>query len=354
MKKKLLCLILVFVLLPTVFLFTGCKKKYDLSTLEQDYKNIYQSLKTIKLNENKFEVSFKDYEYLNQQVSNDVNGYMYLTNYNAMLKNMMAFADSYISNIAKGNFEVDKKEGENLTKQLEELKESLVKLDTNIQDTAYYVDLVKNPANQHCLIKLKNLFESYSEAFDDAFNFNSSLINIYFSNVEEKDYTTETDFMPLRAIVDVKFDARLIQQIVYTTRTFVETNIQSSSFSSLISVEGSNNFGGIASYYNSYASTIRTLRKTYTEQNVEYVNVDATKKANFKECVVKLSNIQAVLNNEVSYYINACNSVKYFDSLNNENASSEDKSHIELVKSFNNMNNNYNLVLGDMLTLLGV
>ena len=177
---------------------------------------------------------------------------------------------------------------------------------------------------------------------------------LYFSGIEIQDYTKDTDFSPLRAIVDVKFDARLIQQIVYTTQVFVETEINSEEVSRAISIDGSTTFAGKDSAYSAYANIVNSLRKTYTEQNVEYVRIDATRKANFKEWTVKLNNMQQVFNNEISYYVNACNSIKYAEKHNNINASQEDKANMTLIENFSLISGNYNTALIGMLTELGV
>ena len=355
MKKRFLSLVLILVMLPVALLFTGCAKKYDLSTLNQDYINIYSSNKVIKLSENnKIQFDYSNYDFFNSQIETSSNAYVHVKKYNEILTNMMAFATEYVPTISNGNYKVEKQEGEKIKTQLEELKSSLMNLDVAMQDTAHYVQLVQNPSNQHCLVKLNGLFNCYNNVFEDAFNFNATLIEIYFDGTQIQDYTKQTNFSPLRAIIEIKFDARLIQQIVYTTQTFVEMNIDNQQFSQSVSVNSAANFGGKQSAYNQYSNVISTLRKTYTEQNVEYVNVDATRTAKFKESAVKLNNIQQVMNNEISYYINACNSVKYSEKVSNVNADKFDKANIQLVSNFELINNSYNTTLIEMLAELGV
>ena len=353
MKKKLLSLVLILVMLPVALLFTGCKSNYDLSALEQDYKNIYSSCETIKLDENNtIVIDYSNYDYFNNQVEMSQQIYGHVKKYNEMLTNMMAFATKYVSPISKGEFEIDKNDGKQLKNQLEELETSLKNLDVAMKDTAYYVQLVQDPSNQHCLVKLNYLFNCYNAAYEDAFNFNSTLMEIYFSSVQTKDYTKVNDFSVIEAIYTSKFEARLIQQIVFTTQVYVEINIDDQQFSQTISIDKADNFGGKQTEYNTYTNTVNALKRTFTAATAENANENLEKKEAFKELTVKLNNIQQVMNNEISYYKNACNSVKYSEKFNNINADKFDKSNIQLISSFKLLNDSYNTTLNGMLDTL--
>lgn len=345
--KKFYSLILALILIPTIFWFGGCSKSaYKLSNLEQDYSNIFDFY-TIQLDDMQFNVDYSNYSAFNAQVQSSV-PYSYLNNYNQMLKNMMSFADGYLTKISAGSFNVSDKLSIKLKNKLNNLKTELAILDNGAVDCATKFN-VQDPQNALSVNSLKSLFEAYSNVFEAAFEFNSTLIDIYFSGTNITDYT-EGAFDALRATFDCKLEARITQQIVYTTAIVVETEFDSSNF--IKGMVGSSNFGGKQQVYNSYINTISRINKSYTEQNVETVTANEGKTANFKNLMIELNNIQSIYANDMKYYRSAIKNIDYLTVVSDINATSKELVEISQINNFKQISTEYNNVLAGLLSIL--
>ena len=354
MKKKILSIVLALIILPTIFLFTGCNKGYSLSNLETDYKNCFVNNEMISYESNEIVFDYSSYPYFSSQVQSSTSNFMYVKNFNIMLNNITAFANKYIGQISVGNYNVDKNQGKEIKSQVKAFATAVDKIEVATSYCADQLEFTKNVQDPICLNKLKVLLDSYIEAYDVAYNLNSSLMKIYFADTNIINYANQNTINPLSALVDTKFEARLKQQIVNTTKTFVEMNICDSSITSLIANNETLNFGGKINFYNSYALVVAALDKTYSETDIEAISNDADTLSRFKENIIKLNNIQAVLNNEYNFYYEACNNINYIKTLKSANTSYAEQIDVNHIENFNYINNQYDLVLTNILNTLGV
>ncbi len=352
--KKILCLILTLIMLPSIWLFAGCDTgKTSLSSLNQDYNEIYQNSSIVSLNKNKLTFNYNGYTEFQNNINSSEKIYQYIPYYNEMASNMMVFANNYLESISLNNKKVDKKLAKKLYKELDELKVSVEVLDKSIKTCADNVNIF-NPTNTNMLISLKRMFKDYNKFFESAFDFNATLIEIYFYDTELIDYSEKQDFDVVSADIECKLQARLRQQVVYSTQSFIEMNINNDNFVVKIADKTSTNFGGIINEYQTYSNNMKRLNKTYDETNIAYVGVDSARLNAFKNNIIALNNIQAVLNNEINIYKSACKSINYPETLENKNSTLKENARVELIKSFNLINNEYFEILTNLLTALGV
>jgi len=347
MKKKILTILLIFMLLPTVFMFSSCKTgDYKLSSLKDDYTNIY-NYETIKLENEKFTINYSSYEVFNSATMQN-KPYSYLNNYNNTLKCTMIFADSYLTQISKGGYKVDAKVRVRLKNELEDLDKAFTKLDVNAQKCAEYVEFSSDLESAHSKQSLEALLCTYEEAYQAAFNFNSTLMEIYFSNVKIKDFTEQEEFVPLVAVADMRLEARIKQHVVYNAMCFAEKKLCSDEFINSF-VENPDVFAPVENVYSNYDQAIKVINIELNEQVLEEISNNVERLNRFKNSLITLNNLQLVINNDYKYFKNACKEINYIEvDAEFVNASNNEKTKLRLINNFSSLLTQYNQTLATL------
>ena len=232
MKKKFLCMLLVFMFIPAIFMFAGCKDDgYKLTNLNVDYNNIANNCENIKIVENKIVFDYESYtigstKFLSATI-NSVEPYTNLKNYNVLLDNLMGFVYKYIDVCSNKNIEASDEVRNNLKANLDQLGETLYDIDVYIGQWAEVVEFnyTEDVTNSQCLSRFKTLLIGYNSLFQKAINFSNSLASLYYNNALN-DANPRIDNIALvdfdSSIIISKLESRVKYEISNLSQLFVE------------------------------------------------------------------------------------------------------------------------------------
>jgi len=378
MKKKILSLILMFLFIPNIFMFVGCKEKgYQLVDLAKDYENIGTKCENIKVIDNKIIFDYSvhtigEIKYLTECV-NEIAPYTEISDYNILFDNLMGFVYENIEVCSNANIEASVEVRNNLKFQLDEFSNAMYEMDVHINNWAKIIEFNYNVIdkddmiNIQCLSRFKNVLTAYNNLFQKAISFSNGLSDLYYNyalneanpridNVKFQDFNS--------SVIISKLQGRTKYEISNLTQLFVEiyvdgNNLPTKLTTPIILNEGEENQTIIFNTFELNKTGFRYLDKvnnlnrifadTYNaEQAVEKANASSNKQ-NFYNLAVKAYNLQNILENDNEMFVNACKKIQYSD-IDNDNAYEVQSK--EIVDNYKKVVEEYYGVLTDMLNII--
>lgn len=362
-RKSILCLILCLLLIPGALIFSACRDNggYQLSNLSSDFKKIANQYENLNLTSDaKLEFDYSIYTYQGEQYfTNAINStkpYNYIANfYNKLFDNSLSFVYEYIDICSTNELDVKKDKRELIEYNLQEFNSSVKTVSTNISLVAEIMRFNINDdiLDSTCMNRLKNLFDSYDNLFQSAYNLTRTLSDIYFNyaltnsnydyssvNLEQFDATSLTN----------NLKSKIKMQISNLTQSYIERYVKggelSSSFTNI-----DTNFGSTDSNFDEYLLNVSTIDREFNSSIGESINFSASKQ-NFYEAAIKLYNLQTILNNEYEIYNQACNDIIYIKTVNDANASTYEKICARIIENHNYIIDEYTEVIKEMLSIM--
>lgn len=361
MKRKLLSLIIAFVLIGSGLVLAACggsSDGYNLSNLITDYKTQIGEISNVNvLNDNTIEFDYSQYVYNGREylldVVNNYEPYKYLqTYYNEMLKNSMAFIYSYIGICSNNNIDAPAELKDEVKSNLDKLVFSLKKTGSNVEAVADKIRKDNPPMQAECLNSLKNLFDSYDELYQSAFNLSSTLSQIYFNNAysnSNPDYsnTSVNDYDANNTVL--LLNSRIKYQIANLTQSYVEINLKGSDLSKSFTTVG--NIASIPYSYSTYTNKINDIDMIVDDTFGVTVNASDSKQE-FLSSAIALYNCLSTLKNDYAIYHKACNDIVYSKVVRDANATRYEKTCAEIIKNHAYVVDEMNSVIANMLNIL--
>lgn len=336
MKKKILSLILVFMFVPAIFMFAGCKDKgYKLTKLETDYNSIAESCTNVKIIDNKIVFDYDNYKigstkFLSETINN-VEPYTNLKQYNVLLDNLMGFVYEYIDVCSNKNIEASKAVRNNLKTEIDELSETIFDIDVYISQWAEVVEFNYNDdvTNSQCLSRYKTLLMGYNDLFQKAINFSNSLSSLYYNNALN-DANPRIDNIAIEdfdsSVIISKLHGRVKYEISNLSQIFVEIYVDGNDLPTSLTTPIVVNEGEDDEYviFNSlslnqtnfdYLTKVNNLNRVFdvdfdAETAIEIAN-GSDKKVQFYNLSVEAYNMQNILDNDNDVFVFACEKVQY-------------------------------------------
>lgn len=323
--KKILSVILILLIAPTIFLFSSCKKKSNYSMLE--FYNSYLAISeeselltkthmpTKFQSENKEVVGFVYSSNLANKIST-IPAFSYINSlYNTMLDDAMG--PTYLYGNMLYNADLDDDTKDYLFNQLKKLKNDYIRIATRLGDLERTQDIATANAS------LAKLYDSYENAIVTAINLSSKISSIYYNKILENpnvDYTKiEEGKINLNEVA-----IRTLNRLVYYKLVYVDIYFKTQILGSNVSeklIEGTFN-----SYYEPYESL---KNKIYSNTINPYIE---NNREELVELARTLYNIQRVFEKEYNLYKSACNKISY-GKIDNKSSSSE-KGYKNIIDSF--------------------
>jgi len=351
MKKKILSLILVFMLLPIASVFVACGKDkgYNLNNLNADFKNVVEENDNLKINGKQVVFDYSSHDVLNNAVASTY-PYTELTKYNTVFYNLMYFTYEYID-VCSNNDALDNKDVKNqVESKLIDLKKSISDVDDSVNMLAEILNTNStNVLQDVCLTRYENLLETYDSMFESASNFNYVLSDLYFNKIL-RDGNPDIASVSLddfdANIVINRLDARIKFQIANISQSYFEINIDGGKLAE--SIANRHSYLDLSAYENE----ISLINKIFEEEVAAEKANHSKNKEKFYNLAVQAQNIQSVLNNDLNKFITACNDIHFLNVTESLVASAHEKMCVEIIKSNKELIAEYNDVLAQMINII--
>lgn len=363
MKRKLLSLLMIAFIVPTMFLFSACgDKSYKLANLKTDFFSVANSCEAIVVKDNELQFDYSSFLHNNEEfmveLIDTTKPYTYLKEYNQTFKNLMSFVYSYVEVCSNDSIEVDGEYRDALKAEMDKVHHAITMVDTN---THSLTEIIKansdEPTNLNCMARYKILLKSYESLFQASIPFVNMVADLYFDyalqNANQNYSNLSVSEFDAGLVVN-KIKARVNWQITNLTQAYVE-----------IHFDGGNIADLVANMATDFDSLV-VLESSYTDKiaNIEIGDFDinaATSRANgssyknsFYNLAIECYNIQAVLNNNFDIFVRACNNVSYHQVVSKENKTAKEELNIKQINEHQAILDEYTLVLMDMLNIMGV
>lgn len=358
--KKLLCLLLVAILIPSVFVFSACgnDNAYKLSSLSADYSKI-DDYENVKMEKNKIVFDYDKFVYENEHILtyciDNVEPYTELKNYNTLLNNILIFVYEYIDVCSNDNIEADAKIRNEVKFNLDEMNSAIKDVDTYINQ---WYDVIRFKYNDNildsaCLSRFETLLESYSDLYQKAINFSNTISRIYYKyalndsnpNIYEKGYA-QFD----ASVVVSKLPGRIRYQISNLSQSFVEMYVDGEDLAKFITDETSSGFGKMDLTQYNYLNSVNSISKDIDLNKAVEIANNIANKEKFYNLAIDAYNIVNIIDNDYEMFIKACNNVIYTEV--NSSSSSLDQVYAKLIENNKFIINRYNLVLTEMVDII--
>ena len=369
MKKRILCLILSLLILPTALLFTACKEEsYNLKNLNADYAAIAQNYNAVSIDKNMLKIDYSQFklsngtEYVNEAFK--LEPYSLINNYNNILSNMLQIVADKIYSCSIETDAIDAQTKNDVKQKLDNLNAVLNNVNVEINSFANQIRSAqeiesadeRNTAlckpNSNYLIYFGFLLDAYNNLFDATYSFSMAVANIHFSlagvesneafanRVFEKDQFAE--FLSM-------LDSRLKLQKVNRSYAYFLENLKDGKFSKKV-VELGAEVGQMPNY-EQYATDISDVTK---EIDVSQRYVDGYNQlAEFYDKAITVYNVQASLNISYESFLKSLNDINYARIVNNKNSASlYELNCLNIINNYIALIKANNVALKDLLTLL--
>ncbi|MBR4998641.1 MAG: hypothetical protein IKY10_02055 [Clostridia bacterium] len=348
MKRKFLSLILVFLLLPTAFLFSACKDKgYNLNNLQKDFNQVATNNENIKLIDGEIYFDYTNHVKLNTIIEYNF-PYTQLKEYNEIHKNIMAFTFDYIDECSNNSAVKDVAIKNQLRNELDDLKKAYAEVNLLVNNLAEVTNLTNDVMDETATSTLLDLLIAYEDLFNCAGYFNNTLADVYFNHVltngNPNIFKIGSENFDVNVVIN-KFDARLKYQKSNLSHCFAEMYINSGEFAEQIA--NGLDFVDLDRY--DYADNIDAIDKTFTEI-VAAEKASSGNKQKYFNLSVQAYNIQEALKNDNSKFIHACKRISYA-TIKLLEATAEEKMCVEIIEQRYELVTIYNDVLVSMLSL---
>lgn len=369
MKKKVLSLILCLFLIPGALIFTACgdDNDYSLANLSTDFYSIANNYENLNLTiDNEFEFDYSNFVYQNEQYfTNAINTtvpYMYLgTYYNPLFSNSMSFVYNYIDICSTDSINAPQNLKNELKQNLDNFDAALRTVNADINMVAerlrFNINSNVEITNESCLTRLKNLFDSYDILFSSVYDLTDTLAEIYFDyalNDANPNYYSQSldDFDALR--VTSNLNAKIKLQISNLTEIYTELYVCGGELSTAYTTQVDGEFATLEGNYSTYMAKIANIDKVFDPSIASTINASTTLKQNFYNLAVELYNLQSALYNDLDIYNQASDDIVYTIIINDVNATTYELMCVEIIDNHKILLENYNDVLVEILSALGV
>lgn len=360
MKKQLISLMLVLIIIPSVFLFSGCKEKgYQLKNLQSDYQDMVSGCDNIKCVDNKIVFDYSNFYIGTNQFMNaviEVEPYNQIENYNILFDNLMGFVYEYIGVCSSNNVKASVEVRDNLKTELDSLGITLKSMDVYISQWAEMIKFNYNDdyLNIQCLSSYKNLLYAYNELYQKAITFSNSIADLYY-NYALNDSNPRIDNLTVAefnsSVVIAKLQGRVKYQISNLSQLFVEKYIDGLNIENSITTYVDEEFGKLNLTENNYISKVNSLQRAFGDnfdaESAVIIANGESKKQTFYNCSIKAYNLQNILDNDNYMFVSACNKIQY------GKADSEDRNK-NIIDNYDYIVQQYNTVLISMLDCIGL
>ena len=377
-KRKMIKFILLFLFIPCVFMFSGCKDdSYKLSNLESDYQHIAENCENVYMVDNKIVFDYDNFtigetKYLTECID-EVAPYTSIQNYNIIFNNLMGFVYEYIDVCSSDNIEVDEATRDKIKFQLDEFSQAVYDVDVYIGQWAkiiefnYDIENKDDIINSQCLSRFKTLLIGYNNLFQKSISLGNCLSSLYYNNALN-DANPRIDNVELEnfdsSVIISKLQGRVKYEISNLSQLFVEIYIDGNDLPTyltnpIIVNEGKddetitfNSFSLNQTDFE-YLNMVDDINRAFgddfdAETAVEVANAEGNKQS-FYNLSVKAYNLQNVLENDNSLFVRACKNVQY----SNINYSEvNEKQNKEIIDNYKFIVEEYHDVLSEMLDIV--
>ncbi len=360
MKKKILCLFLCLMILPTIFVFSACGKAdaYNLDNLALDYLSIADGKSSLKITESenngnriyKFEYDYSNFKYNEREYFNEVltlDKYKTITYYNNILYNTLEFSANNIARCANNEIEVDNNFKNELYKKLDNLAVEFNSMEESIKNFARLLESVQEKADWKAdlqdessiyLPRLESFLEEYNDLIMAAYDFNLAVSRVYFNHLltnANVNYSIgEFDESAARTVLNL-LDSRIKLQKANLGYYYMTTSIIANGLSD--------------STYSSYNADIAKISVNGNLAD-KLAGADLPQ---VKQAAIKLFNIQQCFNNEYEGFVLANKTIDYSQTKNNVNATYYEMLCVQIIENYNFLIDAYTDAINGMLVLLG-
>ncbi len=353
MRRKIFCLILALMLLPSMFIFEACKKKetYNLDNMYTDYAKIFDQYDNIELSSTD-QIQFV-YDDTLQSAINDTAPYTKIREfYYPLLKNSTTFVTDYIKNLSRDKFTKDNDIKLELKSDLEALDLALSKINTSIESVEFGV---KQAAPGHLSIvdpiflhRLEGLFYNYEELYEAYLNLHDDLATLYYNyaySTPNPNYYEQgvSNFDVAGLLINLK--SRQSYHIVNLTRIYIEMNVDGANLSNKFIDTRSGSFAQRPENFTSYQEEINNVSMVYETAKAETINENADKKNELFELAVKYYNVQSLLDADYKKYRTAIDEIRYGALLGQDGNTAKEEICLDLVRSYNQLLGEYSTAL---------
>lgn len=374
MKKKLLSLILVIMMIPSIFIFSACRdNSYKLSSFNNDFKKMVESYDNLLLTaQGHIEFNYSSYEkggnrYFTNAIADSSAPYKYLTTfYNPILDDALTFVYEYKEVCSRDSINASKTIRNELKNNLDNFNNALKSTSKEMDEVADMINFNSTDiAGNLCMTKLRILFDTYDNLWQAAFNLNDTLSRIYFNyalNDANHNYsnTRLADFdsnKPLSLLT-----SRIAWQKANLTHTYVSKYITGGTVSNNFTTKTGGSFGSQPSSYNSHKANVNKIDRCESVINgvslgsgqtlASKINGSA-QKSNFYYACIALYNYQTTINNDVKLYKLATSSIAYTTVKAKANPSNYETDCANIIDNFYNLIISYNDALDEIITIIG-
>ena len=369
MKKRVLSLILCLFLIPGTLIFTACgdDNDYSLTNLSNDFYSIANNYENVNLTiDNEFEFDYSNFVYQDEQYfTNAINTtvpYTYLgTYYNPLFSNSMSFVYNYIDICSTDSIEAPQSLKNELKQNLDNFNAALRTVDADINMVAerlrFNINSNVDITNESCMTRLKNLFDSYDMLFSSVYALTDTLAEIYFDyalNDANPNYYDQSvdDFDALS--VTSNLNAKLKLQIANLTEIYTELYVSGGKLSTAYTTQVNGVFASLEENYSTYMARVADIDKSFDPSIASTINSSATLKQNFYNLAIELYNVQAALYNDLDMYNQARADIVYTVIIDDVNATTYELICVEIIDNHKVLLDNYNNVLVEILSSIGV
>ena len=355
--KKFLSLILIVVVVPLVFCFSGCNEQqiYDLSNLQIDYYSIANNYENVEIVNGELSFNYAGYSQELKNAINTTTPYTYIKNFDEIFKNSLLLTNSYIEKCCSNK--------ENISNELKnEIKAKLDSLNSQISNVNYNLGLVddiirhetaSSILSNSCMQRYKNLVDAYKELIVVSLDFNNAIADLYFNNVlveYNKNYYLigETNFSADDLISTL--NARKSYLVGRLTENYMEMYLDNSS---LLKSFSQPSFGSFNMNSNNYKANCDSLKNASVNVELLTQKYNGASKNEGYECAVSLYNAESQIRTDKNSYNFAKNNYNYTEIMAKEENFRSTR-EIEAVNVINKQQNILKEYLSTIKILLNV
>lgn len=342
-------------------IFTGCEKEkiYNLSNFDAYYLQAVAGHENLWLNQGKFEISYSRHSRLNQAIVTDkIDPYVSLTDFEYILKSSLAFAENYISVCSNANFEVQEKD-------YLELRNDIANFASSLNDLDYNIDLLGNETQNlvsdedllstNCLARLKIVYQSYINCVESATSLSGHLSNVYFnvalSNGKVDYYLQgENNFSVSQFVTGLH--AKQKMQISNLTELFVEKILSGTGIATDLTTQNQGEFYKLGNSFTKFKTDVEAINKDIDIAIGETKVVTAVHKKALFELAVEMFNVEQTMDEGYSNFVLARKNVNYATKKNDVNATSFELACVKTIDSRDHLVLKCNTILTEIFEIL--
>lgn len=361
--KKIISFILTLLVLPCSLILVGCAdQSYKLSNLQSDIDTMIAEYEIVVEKGEGFTI---DYSYFRdgtdkyvENIINNIQPYTSLKDYHFVLNNLMTFANDYIDECCNEDVKVDGWLRDRLKDNLDDVSMDLSALENSTRTWAgvvkdvYKLQDISQEAS--CLDRFKTVLDDYADLCESVSNFADSISRIYFdyvlvdSNVNF--YGISYEDFNLNMLIN-KLDARIKNYVSASSQLFVERNVLTSTLSTNITTAP---FTTISLNADNYLTNMNLYNSKADFDNNLALQLGANNKAELYDLAIRLYNVQTVYNDNIDKYITARNDINFIEVNADSDCTNYERVCRDNILNHISLMNEYNTILQQILTKIGV